>query len=194
MRSVMAELLDASPDEGELDIVELVKSYPIAVICELLGTPRGDWEKFSAWTDDIFKIFLFNAVNDGPDILRALEEVDAYIDDMVEQRRAEPRDDLMTELVHAEDEGDRLSRPELRMLAGAVLSAGTDTTRNQLAAAMHTFCDHPDQWKVVPDVGGGRDGRRRRGHAVLPRDLRHRPQRGRRRRAARRRHPRGHAW
>jgi cytochrome P450 len=151
MRSVMTELLDAAPDEGELDVVELVKSYPIAVICELLGTPRDDWEKFSAWTDDIFKIFQFNAANDEPDILRAFAELDDYLDGMVEQRRAEPRDDLMTELVHAEDEGDRLTRPELRMLAGAVLSAGTDTTRNQLAAAMHTFCDHPDQWKLVPD-------------------------------------------
>ena len=70
---------------------------------------------------------------------------------MVEERRAEPRDDLMTELVQAEDEGDRLTRPELRMLAGAVLSAGTDTTRNQLAAAVQLFCEHPDQWAAMPD-------------------------------------------
>lgn len=158
MRSVMTELLDAAPDQGELDIVELVKSYPIAVICELLGTPRDDWQQFSDWTDDIFKIFQFNAVNDEPDILRAFAEVDAYIDEMVEQRRAEPRDDLMTELVQAEDEGERLSRPELRMLAGAVLSAGTDTTRNQLAAAMHTFCDYPDQWTLVPESAADATG------------------------------------
>ena len=62
-----------------------------------------------------------------------------------------PRYDLMTELVQAEEEGDRLTRPELRMLAGAVLSVGTDTTRNQLAAAVQLFCDHPDQWDAMPD-------------------------------------------
>ena len=151
MRRYMGELLDAAPDDGELDAVELVKSYPIAVICELLGTPREDWALFSDWTDDIFKIFQFNAVEDGPDILRAFDEVDAYIDAMVEERRRDPRDDLMTELVHAEDEGDRLTREELRMLAGAVLSAGTDTTRNQLAAAIQEFADHPDQWAAMPN-------------------------------------------
>jgi cytochrome P450 len=134
MRSVMTEILAAAPDDGELDVVELVKWYPIAVICELLGTPRSDWALFSDWTDEIFKIFQFNAANDEPDILRAFDELDAYLDAMVEARRAEPRDDLMTELVQAEDEGDRLNS-ELRMLAYAVLSAGTDTTRNQLAAA-----------------------------------------------------------
>ncbi|HMK10881.1 MAG TPA: cytochrome P450 [Acidimicrobiales bacterium] len=150
MRTFMGELLDAAPDDGELDAVELVKSYPISVICELLGTPRGDWPLFSDWTDDIFKIFQFNAVQDGPDILRAFGEVDAYIDAMVEERRRDPRDDLMTELVHAEDEGERLTREELRMLAGAVLSAGTDTTRNQLAAAIQEFATHPDQWAAMP--------------------------------------------
>jgi cytochrome P450 len=151
MRSVMTEVLAAAPDDGEIDLVELVQWYPIAVICELLGTPRGDWAQFSAWTDDVFKIFQFNAVADGPDILRAMGELDAYIDAMVDERRAEPRDDLMTELVQAEDEGDRLTRDELHMLASAVLTAGTDTTRNQLAAAIQLFSDHPDQWAAVPD-------------------------------------------
>ena len=75
MRSVMTELLAAAPDDGELDVVELVKWYPIAVICELLGTPRSDWALFSDWTDEIFKIFQFNAVNDEPDILRAFDEL-----------------------------------------------------------------------------------------------------------------------
>ena len=158
MRSVFTEVLAAAPDDGELDVVELVKWYPIAVICELLGTPRDDWAQFSAWTDDIFKIFLFNAKEDEPDILRAFDELDAYLDAMVEARRADPRDDLMTELVHAEDEGDRLTRPELRMLAGAVLSAGTDTTRNQLAAAVQLFCEHPDQWAGVPTSAADAQG------------------------------------
>ncbi len=158
MRSVLAELLAAAPDDGELDVVDLVKWYPIAVICELLGTPREDWRIFSDWTDDIFKIFQFNAVEDEPDILRAFGELDEYIDRMAEERRRDPRDDLMSELVQAEEEGDRLTRPELRMLAGAVLSAGTDTTRNQLAAAVQLFCDYPDQWDAMPDSAADAQG------------------------------------
>ena len=158
MRSILIEMLDAGPDEGELDVVELVKWYPIAVICELLGTPRDDWAQFSDWTDDLFKIFQFNAREDGPAILEAFDALDGYLDAMVEARRAEPRDDLITELVQAEEEGDRLTRPELRMLASAVLTAGTDTTRNQLAAAIQLFCDFPDQWKLVPDTASEATG------------------------------------
>ncbi len=90
MRSVFTEVLAAAPDDGELDVVELVKWYPIAVICELLGTPRDDWAQFSAWTDDIFKIFLFNAKEDEPDILRAFDELDAYLDAMVEAAAGRP--------------------------------------------------------------------------------------------------------
>jgi cytochrome P450 len=145
MPVVLKDLLEQAGD-GDLDIVDVVRSYPIAIICELLGTPASDWPLFSAWADDIFKIFLFNVAEDAPVILAAMEHLDDYIDGMVEERRANPRDDLMTELVHAEDEGERLTRADLRMLASSVLAAGTDTTRNQLAAAVELLSAYPDVW------------------------------------------------
>ena len=77
--------------------------------------------------------------------LAAWDELDAYIDDMVARRRHTLTDDLISELIRAEDDGDRLTADELRMLAAGLLMAGTDTTRNQLAASVQVLSDHPDQ-------------------------------------------------
>jgi cytochrome P450 len=152
MRGVITTLVDAVLPYGRCDVVtDIARPYPIAVICELLGTPREDWELFSRWTDDIFKIFSFTVAEDTPAILGAWAELDAYIDELVDQRRSSLRDDLLSDLIRAEDGGDRLTHDELRMLVGAVLTAGTDTTRNQLAALVQIFSQHEDQWQLVRD-------------------------------------------
>ena len=83
--------------------------------------------------------------------MAACDELDAYIDDMIAQRRHNLTDDLISELIRAEDDGDRLTADELRMLAEALLMAGTDTTRNQLAAAVQVLCDHPEQWALLAE-------------------------------------------
>jgi cytochrome P450 len=147
MVEIITELVDPVTVTGRCDVVaDVARRYPIPIICELLGAPRQDWELFSAWTDDIFKIFNFNVANDAPDILRAFDELDVYIDAMIADRRRALTDDLISQLIRAEDDGDRLTHDELKMLVSAILTAGTDTTRNQLAAAVEVFCDHPDQW------------------------------------------------
>jgi cytochrome P450 len=147
MVEVITDLVDPLIAAGRCDVVaDIARPYPIPIVCELLGAPADDWPLFSAWTDDIFKIFNFNAADDAPDILRAFDELDAYIDAMVERRRTALTDDLVSELIRTEDEGDRLTHDQLKMLVSAILTAGTDTTRNQLAAAVQVFCDHPDQW------------------------------------------------
>src|SRR6185369_17059193 len=84
-------------------------------------------------------------------ILAAWDELDAYIDDMVAQRRLTLTDDLLSDLIRVEEDGDRLNAEELRMLAGGLLLAGTDTTRNQVAASVDVFCDHPEQWALLRD-------------------------------------------
>jgi cytochrome P450 len=77
--------------------------------------------------------------------------LDAYIDNMVAQRRRSLTDDLLSDLIRADDDGDRLSTDELRMLVAGLLMAGTDTTRNQLAASVQILCDHPDQWALLAE-------------------------------------------
>jgi cytochrome P450 len=150
MTGVITELIDAVSAAGQCDIVtDIARPYPIPVVCELLGTPRQDWALFSAWADDIFKMFNLDAADAAPDILRALEEQRAYLDALVDSRRHALGDDLISSLIRVEEDGDRLSHDELLMMASIVLSAGTDTTRNQLAAAVQVFCDHPDQWALL---------------------------------------------
>ena len=143
-------LVDDVSASGRCDVVtDIARRYPIPVICALLGAPAEDWELFSDWTDDILEAFGWNAANATPTILTAWHALDVYIDDMVARRRHALTDDLISELIRAEDDGDPLSADELRMLVASLLLGGTDTTRLQLGAAVHVLCDHPDQWALL---------------------------------------------
>lgn len=149
---VINELLDQHTASGRCDVVDdIARQYPIPIICALLGAPAQDWQLFSDWTDDIFKAFSWEVAAHQRSILSAWDELDAYIDDMVALRRNRLTDDLISELIRAEDDGDHLNAQELRMLAAGLLMAGTDTTRNQLAASVHALCDRPDQWELLAE-------------------------------------------
>jgi cytochrome P450 len=149
---VINELVDRVADARRCDIVtDIARPYPIAIICALLGAPREDWQQFSLWADDIFKAFTVDIGDNEPVIMHAWGELDDYVDDMVARRRRSLTNDLLSDLIRAEDDGDRLNADELRMLAAGLLLAGTDTTRNQLAASVDVLGDHPDQWALLKD-------------------------------------------
>jgi cytochrome P450 len=149
---IIGELADTHESAGRCDVVaDIARQYPIQIICALLGTPRQDWHLFSAWADDIFKVFDWNVVNDEPDIMCAWRALESYVDDMVTSRRDAVTDDLLSDMMRAEVDGDRLTHDELLTLAATLLMAGTDTTRNQLAAAVQVFCEHPDQWRLLAE-------------------------------------------
>ena len=154
MADVMNELVDQVADAGRCDVVtEIARPYPVPIICALLGAPREDWQQFSLWADDVFKAFTFTVdVREvEPVVMRAWRELDDYVDDMVARRRHSLTDDLLSDLIRAEDDGDRLNTAELRMLAGGLLLAGTDTTRNQVAASVQVLCEHPEQWVLLKE-------------------------------------------
>lgn len=154
IHTVVNELIDRVVHDGRCEFVDdIARPYPIPVICALLGAPKQDWQRFSRWAEDIFKIVSFDCdlAAEEPTVLRAWDEFDRYIDDMTAHRRRDLTDDLLSELIRAEDDGDRLDASELRMLAFSVLIAGTDTTRSQLAASMQVLCEHPDQWALLRD-------------------------------------------
>jgi cytochrome P450 len=147
---ITTELIDAQVPAGRCDVVsDVAEQFPIPVICALLGTPRRDWQLFSDWVTDIGKIFDWNLVADEASILNAWQALDDYIEDMIARRRHTLTDDLISELIRAEDDGQKLDHDELLALAVALLGAGTDTTRHQLAAAVEPLCDHPDQWALL---------------------------------------------
>src|SRR4051794_10444248 len=150
IREILTGLVDSVAAAGRCDVVsDIAEPFPIPVICALLGTPREDWKLFSQWTNDIGKMFDWNLANDAPAILAAWEAQDAYVEDMIARRRDALTDDLVSELIRAEDEGEKLDHDELMLLVAILLGAGTDTTRNQLAAAVDVFCDHPEQWALL---------------------------------------------
>jgi cytochrome P450 len=152
MRAVITDLIDHITGDGECELVEDVcEPYPIPIVCELLGAPPEDWKLFSSWATDIFRIFNGTMEQDLPFIERASSELTAYVSDMIAERRADPRDDLLSDLIAIEEEGDRLSTEEMAMLAQAVLMAGTDTTRNQLACSVALFAEHPAQWRLLAE-------------------------------------------
>ena len=150
MREVVGGLFDKVAAQGTCELVEDVcEPYPIPIICELLGAPKEDWKLFSQWATDIFRIFNDNLIEDLPIINAAFEELDAYVRALVDERRGHPRDDLLSDLIALEEEGDKLSPDELVMMSEAVLMAGTDTTRNQLACSAALLTGHPDQWAAL---------------------------------------------
>lgn len=154
IHTVIEELIDGVVGAGRCEFVaDIARPYPIPVICALLGAPREDWQQFSRWAEDIFKIVSFDCdlAAEEPVVLKAWGEFDDYIDAMVAERRQRLTDDLLSDLIRIEDGGDRLDAAELRMLAFSILVAGTDTTRSQLAASMQVLCDHPGQWALLAE-------------------------------------------
>jgi cytochrome P450 len=158
MREVVDGLVDTVAPHGRADIaVDICEPYPIPIICELLGAPKEDWKAFSRWATDVLRIFNGNLQEDLPTIVAAQDELDEYTRGLIAARRSKPAEDLLTDLIAAEEEGDKLSTAELVMMVEAVIVGGTDTTRNQLGCAVALFADHPEQWKLLaeqPELAG----------------------------------------
>jgi cytochrome P450 len=150
--AVITELIDRHTAAGHCDMVTgIAQPYPVPIICALLGAPREDWQLFSTWAADISKAFGAHVAEEESAIIGAWQQLDAYVEELIERRRRSLSDDLISELIRAEDNGDRLTHSELVNLAAILLNAGTDTTRNQLAAAVQVLCDHPDQWALLAE-------------------------------------------
>jgi cytochrome P450 PksS len=125
---------------------ELIADYalplPATVIAELLGVPVEDHAKFHRWSSRLV------SVSSGRDMLRFLPAALSfvrYLRKLVEQRRANPQDDLITALIQAEEAGDKLSKDELLAMAFLLLVAGHETTVNLIASGTLTLLEHPEQ-------------------------------------------------
>lgn len=152
MASTMNDLVDAVASTGTTEaIADLCEPYPIPIICELLGAPADDWEDFSRWATDVLSGLDADANEKVDRIVAAREALEAYVIELIARRRTEPADDLLTLLIQAEEEGDRLSEMELITMVEAVLVAGVDTTRNQLGCALALFAEHPQQWARIAE-------------------------------------------
>ncbi|OBJ39615.1 cytochrome [Mycolicibacterium mucogenicum] len=147
---VITELIDRRLAAGQCDVVsDVATPYPVPIICALLGAPASDWQMFTGWAADITQVFGLGVAEHEDSILRSWAELSAYVEQLITDRRRSLGDDLISELIHSEEDGDRLSHDELANLVAILLIAGTDTTRNQLAAAVQVLAAHPEQWELL---------------------------------------------
>ncbi len=152
MREVMSGLIDNVADTGRADFAtDVCEPYPIPIICQLLGAPKKDWQLFSRWASDILEIFSVDVVDKIELIMRTQDELGDYTRGLIAERRSKPAEDLLTDLIAAEEAGDKLTTDELVMMVNAVIVGGTDTTRNQLGCAVALFADHPEQWALLAE-------------------------------------------
>jgi len=147
MRETVNSLLDPFTASGKAEVVrDICEPYPIPIICELLGAPKEDWKLFSRLATEILLIFSQNLAQNMSVFLNAQQELEKYTEGLIEKRRSVPADDLITDLIAAEEAGDKLNTEELTMMVDAVIVGGTDTTRNQLGLALALFAEYPEQW------------------------------------------------
>ena len=152
MRQLVDEFVDGFAADGRCEFMAaFADHYPISVMCHVLGVPTADHEKFARWGDDLTYVLSFEIGAHLDTINAAATGLMAYLDELIVDRRAAPRDDLVSELSAASEDGDRLTDLELRTLIASLLFAGYDTTRNQLGLALFTFADHLDQWKLLAE-------------------------------------------
>jgi cytochrome P450 len=147
IEALCEELLDAMERERKRKgATELVAGYalplPATVIAELLGVPAEDHTRFHSWSNRLV------SVSSGREMLRAVPAALSfvrYLRKLVEQRRADPEDDLITALIRAEEAGDKLSEDELLAMAFLLLVAGHETTVNLIASGTLALLEHPEQ-------------------------------------------------
>jgi cytochrome P450 len=151
MRDFLGALWDQVTAAASCDLVAaLAKPYPSLTIAAVLGAPDQDAPRLHEWSSLVQRQFDIKALaSQVPEIERAVVEVQEYVEQLLQQRRAEPGDDLITALLAAEDRGDRLSHAECVNLVVNVIAGGVDTTQAQLAHAMRLFAAHPEQWELL---------------------------------------------
>lgn len=148
IQQIVDELLDTVQEDGRIDIIQqFAYPLPVVVITEMLGLPPEERDQFKQWSDDT--IGAVGIVRREPSLMEkarhSLAEFAAYIDKMYEQRRYQPKDDLLNALFNVEEEGNRLSREEVVANAILLLWTGHETTTNLIGNSLLALLHHPDQ-------------------------------------------------
>jgi cytochrome P450 len=149
MRRFLGQLLEQVSPDGRLDFVAgFAKPYPSLIIAEVMGAPLSDAPRLHHWSNWIQRQFdAGSLMTERAQIEAEVAEFYAYEDELIAARRTGPGDDLISALIAAEDQGDRLSHDELRNLVLNILVGGVDTSQSQLAHAVRLLAEHPDQWQ-----------------------------------------------
>lgn len=153
--SLATARLEVLRDNGGGDLLDQLRDLPMQVMCSLLGVPKQDVGKFFNWVADLSPVFSFMTPEQINAASAALHNLREYVDGMVEARATSPSEDLISRLVQAEDQGDRLTRQETVDMVTNLLIAGQDTTLSQIGCSLYVLFKHAD-WEQLSDVSGDR--------------------------------------
>lgn len=154
-RPVMREFLDRlwrdiAPATSCEFVSAIAKPYPVLTIAAVLGAPTSDAARLFEWSHVVQQQFDLMVMSQHAAVVeRAVVEVSAYVEELLRQRHEKPADDLISTLIAASEQGERLTHDECRDLVVNVIAGGGDTTQSQLAHALRVFAEHPDQWRLL---------------------------------------------
>lgn len=153
LREMTNKILDEVIEKGECDfVVEVAAELPLQVIAEMIGVPQEDRHKLFEWSNRMIGSEDPEYIVAESEVQMAQVEMFMYANQLAQERRANPRDDIVTSLLEAEVDGDRLSEMDFNMFFLLLAVAGNETTRNSISHGIRAFCDNPDQYqRLVAD-------------------------------------------
>jgi cholest-4-en-3-one 26-monooxygenase len=156
IRDRSVAILDEALAKGEADfVVDVAAELPLQAIAELIGVPFEERHKLFDWSNRMIGSEDPEYMVGEQEAFMAQFEMFAYAGELAEQRKVEPRDDIMTSLLNAEIDGDKLTPMEFNLFFLLLSVAGNETTRNAISHGMNAFLDHPEQWEqLVADPDG----------------------------------------
>jgi cytochrome P450 len=146
----VAEQLSALRQAGGGDLVAAFAHVPMHVMCALVGVPAAAVPDFIAWVDALSPVFLFMEPAQIARAEAAITNLLAYVRDLIEQRSHAPADDLVTAMIRAEHDGDRLTRDETVTMVANLLVGGHDTTASQIGCTLLTLLVRPSALAEIP--------------------------------------------
>jgi cholest-4-en-3-one 26-monooxygenase len=150
IRDLAVGVVEQAITKGECDfVVDVAAELPLEVIAELLGVPHEDRFKIFDWSNRMIGSEDPEYMVTDEAVMEAQVEMFMYAGSLAEQRKAEPRDDIVTTLLNAEVDGDRLSEMDFNMFFLLLSVAGNETTRNAIAHGMNAFLENPDQYELL---------------------------------------------
>ena len=145
-----AELVNERLGKGPIDFVkEIAEQIPARIIADVLGIPRADLPVFMKWIADTSASIGFVDIDRRAQIEQSLSEFDAYVDGLLADRRANPRNDFLSDYCAATAASGDLSEAEVRAQVVGLILAGSDTTRNSICMILHQLLRHQDQWRAL---------------------------------------------
>jgi pimeloyl-[acyl-carrier protein] synthase len=156
LQHTVDDLLTRCGERGEMELVrDLAHPLPVIAIAELLGVPASDRDRFGAWSADLVQLLDPLQASGGVGTLRrATHEIFAYFETILAERRADPRDDLLSAMIGAETDGERLAELDLLVLCALLLVAGHETTSNLIGNSVLTLLRHPLERKRLQEDPG----------------------------------------